>query len=368
MAGRSKQHYDDAGRLKPTRCYSMDNESIIGFEALYNSMNKCSKGVLHKNSAAYFYLHGIEECMKLEAELKSGSYKPRQTHTVRITYPKPREAVSIAFRDRVYQRSLNDNALYPNMTKSFIYENMACQKGKGTGEARAHLDRILHSYYINHGTDGYVLQCDVKGYYKSMSHTLTEGCFERHVPHDAYVRAKTVLQLQYSGDRGYAPGSQMVQIAGISYLDPLDHYIKEQLHIKYYLRYMDDFILIHHDREYLEHCRKQIELKLAELQLTLHPKKTRIYELEEGIKILGFTHRLTPTGKVIRIIDPKNVKSARKRLRRLVNLAVKGEISRPKADECYRSWKAHAENGNSYKLLQRMDKYYKSLWREYADN
>lgn len=346
----------------------MEDEIIIGFEALYNSMNKCKKGVLHKNSAAYFYLHGIEECIKLEAELKSGSYKPRQTHTVKITYPKPREAVSVAFRDRVYQRSLNDNILYPGMTKSFIYENMACQKGKGTGKARAHLDRILHSYYIKYRTEGYVLQCDIKGYYKGMSHRITEECFKRHVPHNAYVKAKAILKSQYSGDRGYAPGSQMVQIAGISYLDPLDHFIKEKLHIKYYLRYMDDFILIHHDREYLAHCRKQIELKLAELQLTLHPKKTRIYELKDGIRILGFTHRLTSTGKVIRIIDPKNVKSARKRFRRLVNLASKGEIPKSKADECYRSWKAHAENGSSYRLLQRMNKYYKSLWRDYADN
>lgn len=125
---------------------------------------------------------------------------------------------------------------------------------------------------------------------------------------------------------------------------------------------MDDFILIHEDKEYLEKCREEIAKQLEPMGFELHPKKTRIYPITEGIKFLGFIYRLTDTGKVVRMVLPKNVKDYRRKLRRLVNLAKKGRLTREKVDECYRSWRAHAEKGNSTKLLRRMDKYYRDLW------
>ena len=94
----------------------------------------------------------------------------------------------------------------------------------------------------------------------------------------------------------------------------------------------------------------------------LNPKKTRIYPITEGIKYLGFIFKLTDTGKVVKTVLPKNVKNYRRKLFRLVKLAKKGRITKDKVDECYRSWRAHAERGDSAKLLRRMDAYYKSLW------
>lgn len=126
-------------------------ESVIGFEPLYESMMKCKKGVLWKNQPAHYYLNGIEETIKLSDQLRNGTYKPRKTRKVKITYPKPREAVANAFRDRVYQRSLNDNVLYPAMTRSFIDDNMACQKGRGPDVAMDRLDEFLHQMFRKYG-------------------------------------------------------------------------------------------------------------------------------------------------------------------------------------------------------------------------
>ena len=92
-------------------------ESVIGFDALFESMLKCKKGVIWKGSTASFYLNGIEKCLKLEKELKEGTYKSGKPVTFTITHPKKREIVSIRFRDRVYQRSLNDNYIYPEVEK-----------------------------------------------------------------------------------------------------------------------------------------------------------------------------------------------------------------------------------------------------------
>lgn len=341
----------------------MNKEEVIGYDALYDSMLKCQKGVLWKDSVAHFVLNAPEEIAKLERELKDGTYRPRKPKMFAITSPKPREISSIPFRDRVYQRSLNDNILYPAMTRSFIYDNWACQKGKGTDRARARLKEFLRKYYRKHGTEGYIAQFDIKGYYPNMSHAYIEEMFRKKLDPEIFEMVLGVLRHQYGGDKGYNPGSQMIQIAGISALDALDHYIKERLHIRPYIRYMDDFILINEDKEYLAEYQKRIAEKLKECGFSLNEKKTKIVPIQDGVMFLGFRFKLTETGKVLMLIDPKNVKAKRKNLARLVAKSKKGLIPKESVDESYRSWRDHASKGNSYKLISRMDKYYADLWR-----
>lgn len=346
----------------------MDLEEIIGFDALYKSMAKCKNGVLWKDSVAHFCHNAPVEIAKLSRELKNGEYKPRLTKKFLVLSPKRREVMGVAFRDRVYQRSLNDNAIYPQMTKHFIYDNAACQKGKGADFARNRLRCHLQRFYRKYGLDGYVLQCDIKGYYPNMPHKTVDNEFKAHLEPEIYKLASQVLTGQYSGDTGYYPGSQMIQIAGIAVLNNLDHFIKERLRIRQYLRYMDDFILIHHDEEYLEECKREIKEELRKIGLELHPEKTRIYKVSEPIKFLGFYHRLTASGKIISLIDPKNVKNEKKKLRRMVNKALRGEIPRAKVDECFIAWKAHALHGNNKKMVNRMEKYYRGLWETGQNN
>lgn len=342
----------------------MNKEDVIGFEALYETMQKCKRGVMWKDSVAHYVLNAVEETIKLEESLKNGTYKARPPRLFKITCPKERDIVSVSFRDRVFQRSLNDNSIYPQISRTLIYDNAACQKDKGTDFARKRLTCFLQRHYRKHGKDGFVLQCDIAGYYPNMRHDVAEACFKKHLDSWSYERAVQILHTQYPGEVGYGPGSQMIQLAGILVLSDLDHFIKERLRAKHYIRYMDDFIIISESKEYLEKCLEQIGDELHKIGFTLHPKKTRIYPLKEGIQFLGFIFRLTGTGKVLKLIIPKNVKAYRKKLRRLVNLAKKGRIPSKKVDDCYKSWRSHAAKGNTYKLLERMDAYYASLWEE----
>ncbi len=302
--------------------------------------------------------------MKLEEQLHDGTYKQRKPQKFIVTSPKRREIVSIGFRDRVYQRSLNDNAIYPEMTRSLIWDNAACQKGKGTDCARDRLKDMMRRHYRKNGVAGYVLQCDIKGYYPSMHHDVVKAKFRKHLDAEVYRMAEEILDGQYEGDVGYNPGSQMIQIAGITLLDEVDHFIKERLRVKNYIRYMDDFILIHEDAEFLKRCRDEIGARLKGLGFEFNPTKTRIYPLSMGIPFLGFTFRLTATGKVVMILKSENVKNERKKLRRLVHKAKRGELTRKQVNECFAAWIAHASHGNSYKVIQRMKAFYKSLWEE----
>lgn len=339
-------------------------ENVIGFGALYNSMEKCRNGVMWKDSTAHYYLNAIEETIKLADSLENGSYKARKPIQFTVTHPKKREIISVSFRDRVYQRSLNDNAIYPQMSKSFIRHNCACQKGKGTDDAREQLAFFLRKFHRENGRAGFVLQCDISGYYPNMRHDVAKRKFEKHLDGWTYEHTVGVLDEQYDGEIGYNPGSQMIQIAGISVLDGLDHFIKERLRIKFYIRYMDDLILLHPDKEYLEDCRREIEKYINNIGFEFNARKTKICPVSSDILFLGFYFRLTETGKVVKILNPVNVKHERKKLRRLVAKAKRGEISREKVKECYEGWKNHAEKGNSVRLIQRMDRYYKELWEE----
>lgn len=338
-------------------------EQVIDFDAIFTSMQKCKKGVIWKDSVAGFYINGIEECLRLSTELQENTYVEHPPKHFMITSPKPREAVSITFRDRVYQRSMNDNVIYPLMSKQFIFDNFACQKNKGTDRARERLEEFLHKFYRKHKRDGFILKCDVKGYYPNMRHRTAEERFARYLPEPVYARTEKILRTQYAGDVGYNPGSQLIQIAGISVLSPLDHYIKEKLRIKYYIRYMDDFILIHEDREYLAECKQKITEFLANDGFELHPKKSTIFSITKELTFLGFTFKLTDTGKVVKMISSEAVRRKRKKLRHMVAKVKRGEMSKDKVDECYKCDRIYLAKGNSTKLIQRLDIYYKNLWR-----
>lgn len=339
----------------------MDLESVIGFDALWRSMMKCKRGVIWKDSVAHFVLNGVKEVSKLEDDLKEGSYKERPHKYFTVTSPKRRDIMSIAFRDRVYQRSLNDEAIYPAMTKSFIYDNAACQQGKGTDFARKRFKAHLERFYRKHGRNGYVLKLDIKGYYPNMRHDVVKEKFKRHLDTNVYPMAEKILD-GFPGEVGFNPGSQIIQIAGISVLDDLDHYIKERMRVKQYIRYMDDMLLIGETESQCKEWMDNINKKLGEIGFFLHPQKSKIIPLSKPVMFLGFIYRLTESGKITMFVDPKRVKSERKKLYRLVQLAKDGKVTREKVDQCYQSWRNHAAKGDSWHLLRRMDAYYKGLW------
>ena len=334
----------------------------LTFEHLYTSMQKCQSGVTWKPNVAHFTLNALEEVSRLERELDTGTYKPRKVTHFKLYCPKERDIACIAFRDRVYQRTLNDRILYPEMTRSFIYDNAACQKGKGTDFARNRLKKFLHEHYRKYSTAGYVAQFDIHSYYPCMDHKLGESLFDEFEP-EVRERVLSVLHTQYPNDVGYNPGSQLIQLIGISALNDLDHYIKEQLHIRHYIRFMDDFILIHPDEEYLEQCRVEIIKRLNAKHMTVNEKKTKIYPITNGIPFLGFSFWLSGSGKVFILIDPVNVKRKRKNLVRLIKMCKLGKIDRKTVEQSYQAWRSHAAKGNSYQLLRRMDKYFMDLWR-----
>lgn len=301
-------------------------EQAFSFEELYEEMIECKKGVGWKGSVLGFIQNAIPNISKMEKELSEGTYRFTKATVFEVWSPKKREIVACGFRDRIVQRSFCDNIVYPKMTKDLIYANVACQKGKGTDCGRKLLKKYMYRAYKQWGTDFYCLQLDIKGYYPHMRHEYINSLFKAKLTDKEYNLYLQIMDHYYPGEVGYNPGSQLVQIAGLCGLNELDHWIKENRHCKYYIRYMDDMIILHNDKKYLELMLEQIKKQLAMIGFSVNEKKTKIYKQSQNIEFLGFKWRITETGKILVRVKPESFKRAKKHWRNMEKSIENGKV------------------------------------------
>lgn len=149
----------------------------------------------------------------------------------------------------------------------------------------------------------------------------------------------------------------------IDYTLDLDHMIKERLGIKFYGRYMDDFFLIHPDKDYLIYCLEEIKKFLVPLGLELN-HKTAVFPLTQGIDFLGFRTYMTDSGKVVRKIRRDSKNRIRRKLKKFRHLLDEGRIDFETVVQSYSSWTGHAEHGNSYHLIRQTNELFYDLFKK----
>ena len=308
------------------------------FNDLYDSMLKRKKGVRWKPQVKAYLAFGAERIHKVTEKIAVDKYESSVPKTIPLYYPKRREAQAINFRDRIYQGYLTDKYVYEAVTSSFIFPNVASQVGKGPDVARKILKKYLWNYFCKHGNSGYILQIDIRKYYESIPKEKALKMFESKLPSTIYKKIEEILTVQYPNK--FFAGSQLVQILGVGYLDKLDHFIKEELGIRYYIRYQDDFILIHHNKDKLIRAREEIKRFLNTIGLELNYGKTHIRELKKQFFFLGFYYVFQDNGRVWMKINPERVKHIRKVMK--------------KNPDCLEPFLAHLKKGNSYKLIRRL--------------
>ena len=129
-------------------------DEVCDFDNLYRAMQHCKNNVMWKDSVAGYVKNGLVNVHKLKESVENGTYKLDAYTQFKVYEPKERDIVSTRIKDRVFQRSLCDNYFYDTMTKSFIYDNCACQDGRGTEFARKRLICHLQKYYRKYGMEG----------------------------------------------------------------------------------------------------------------------------------------------------------------------------------------------------------------------
>lgn len=337
-------------------------QTVAEFDNIYEAFRLARKGSFWKDSIITYDISRLENTVKISRSLKAHTYKLKGHYKFRINErEKIRDIQSLHVTDRVYMHSLCDNILIKDLSRKFIYDNGASLKGKGTNFSRNRLKAHMQKFYRKHGLNGYVLQIDIRKYFDSIPHWYLKQRMNKH--YEGYPEIQQALRDvvdNFDGDKGLGPGSQAVQVFALDTLDSMDHFIKEVLGIKYYGRYMDDAYLIHESKDYLKRCKEILDCFLKDIELTLHPNKTRLYPLRKGIKFLGFKFCITDTGKVYVKLNKESVKRIKRKIRKMAKADVPDETIR----RSFKSWASHASYGNSYYAIKRTEEYLNKLLKE----
>lgn len=338
---------------------------MFSYEHLYRAGRECCKGVGWKCSTQRYLGSFAANIARTHRELTDGTWKTKGFFAFDLMERgKLRHIRSVHIAERVVQRCLCDNALVPLFSAAFVYDNAASLKGKGIDFAMDRLTCHLQRYYRKHGTDGWALVFDFSDYFNSAPHEPIYHESARRIK-DERVRRLACGLMEDFGERGFGLGSQVSQIDALMLPNRLDHFIKERLRIEGYGRYMDDGYLIHESRDYLKECMKQIRAVCADLGIRMNEKKTRIVKLQE-LHFLKTRFYLTETGKVRRKMCRKSARRMRRKLKTFRRWMAEGRMTEEDIRTAYESWRGHMRRGNSYRVLRRMDRFYKRLMEKGA--
>lgn len=215
--------------------------------------------------------------------LKNKTYEVGPYNVFTIHEPKKRRIVSQQLTDKVINHLVSRYILHPSILPCLIPENVASIENRGTKEGlrlcyRYH--QLCKTKYKNY----YILKCDISKFFGSINQNiLKEKLIKKIKDKDAL---SIVFKIIDSDKDGLSIGNMTSQVLAVFYLNDLDHYIKEILKIKYYVRYQDDFLLFHPSKDYLKYCLDKIKVFLQKEDLTLNPK-SRILKNTNNFIFLG---------------------------------------------------------------------------------
>lgn len=332
-----------------------DFEKVIDFNNMYRAFRraKCGKG--YKKSSARFNLVALDGVHALIHQLQTKEYRVSPYSEFKVYEPKERIIQTTSFKDKVVQHSLCDNVIMPRLERVFLYDNCAGQKGKGTLFGLDRLSIQMQQFYERYGFNGYILKCDVRKFFYSISHQQLKDIVEYHFSYDPDVCWLCNLYIDSTEGKGIPLGNQINQGFALLYLDGMDKLIKHELGIEYYGRYMDDFWLIHPSKDYLKYCLEVITAYLETLDLELNGK-TQIFPFKNGVSYLGFHTYVTADGKPIRKLKNQNKRNAQRKFLRMTKLAAAGQLPLERLQSSYGAWKNHISHGNCCGLADAMDK------------
>lgn len=333
------------------------HDDYISFSNLYHGLKRSCRNVRWKTSVTQYEMNGLKNTAKLIRQIKSGEYQISKYQVFEIFEPKRRTIRATQIKDRQLQRSLCDNVLYNALTRSFIYDNCACQIGKGTLFAVNRLKTKLHQYYRSQRTaDGYYLKCDIRHFFDSIRHDVAKAAVRKRVQSDDVCERVFDIIDSFDGKVGIGLGSQVSQLVALSVLDDMDHIIKEQLGIKGYIRYMDDFVLIHHDKQHLKNCLQVIREHLASIGLELN-EKTSIQPLRHGLTFLHWRFYLSQTGAVCMTQAKDRVRRRHRHLSKMLAAVRAGALPVSAINDAIAGMIAHINHGKCYHERKKLNEY-----------
>jgi len=290
---------------------------------LHLSYLQARKNKRNTHNQLRFEMYQEDGLMQLAKAIYARKYNPKPCIAFIIHKPVMREIFAADFTDRVVHHLLY-RCLYPIIDRKLINDTYSCRVGKGTLYGINRVDKFIRSCSNNYSKETYILKLDIEAYFMHMQHQIIydkvlamlpdkkqnylgisketilyllrqtifnrvkENCRIKGNRSDWYDLPASKSLFHYPNNTGLPIGNLTSQVFGNVYMNDFDHYVKHELKIKYYGRYVDDMVFVHNDKNYLQSLIPILsDFLLSNLKLVLHPNKIVLTNASEGVKFLG---------------------------------------------------------------------------------
>lgn len=341
---------------------------IYDFENLYVAWEHARSKKRYRDDVMIFNRNYEERLIDIQNRLIYETYEIGKYHTFYVYEPKKRLIMSLPFEDRIVQWAIYQQ-LFPLYEKTFIEDSYACRVGKGTHKAADRLQYWLRQtdrkpkryYYLKMDISKYFYRVDHEILMEILGHRIKDNSLlnllrkiinseDMHFGLPLGKEPDEVDTADRLSDKGMPIGNLTSQMFANIYLNEVDQYAKHELGLHYYIRYMDDIIILHHDKRYLAEVKEIIAVFLDEkLRLNLN-QKTAIRPCSTGIDFVGYriwaTHRKLKKKSAVKI---------KRSMKRYVCKVEAGEESREKMNRAIASYRGVLQHCDSYGLRQSLN-------------
>jgi len=335
-------------------------DRVVSADNLLGATRDALRGKRTRRPGAEFFGDFEHELFALRDELASGDYRPGAYHYFTITEPKERLVAAAPFRDRVVHHAIV-RVIEPIFEKRFIEDSYACRPCKGTHAAMRRASQFAKRY-------ANALKCDVRKYFPSIHHEILLGMVARVVGDNRLLEwIAKILDSHHDsvehywprgGDlfdvrlrkRGLPIGNLTSQFLANVYLNLLDQFVKHDLRVKGYVRYLDDFLLFGDHRTALRYHSKAVQEQLHALRLVIHPDKHRLCPTKLGVDFAGFV--VFADGRIK--VRSSSVRRFRARYRRMRWETRHRGRDTAELTQSVKAWVAHAAHAQSVGLRRAM--------------
>ncbi len=290
---------------------------MVTYQQLYRCYLACRHNKRNTLNQLAFEANAESNLLRLEEELNSRTYHPGQSICFVVQQPKLREIFAADFRDRVVHHVLIEH-LNTLCEPRFIYDSYACRVGKGTHLAVKRLQGFARSVTLNGKCTAYYMQLDIRSFFTEINKDILRQIVRKHSDDEHMLWLADVIigndctqncQITRGGDlldripphktlfkaaknKGLPIGNLTSQFFANLYLNELDQFVKRRLKCRWYVRYMDDLVILSENEQQLRDWMGEIELFLKDrLDLILHPTKRIIRPVTNGIDFVGYIVR-----------------------------------------------------------------------------
>lgn len=316
-------------------------EQITSLENLFQAWNEFRKGKRSKIDVQNFEINLEDNLFSLHEKLKLKLYKHASYVAFNIYDPKFRHIHKAKVADRIIHHAIV-SVIEPIFDKGFIYDSYSCRKTKGMHKAVKRLATFTRGVSKNYTNKCFVLKLDIKKFFASVDHEILLNLLKRKIKDRDIIwlllEVIDSFHSEYGLGKGIPIGNLTSQIFANIYLNELDKIIKQDLQIKYYIRYADDFIIVSDKVDYLKQLISQINMFLkTQLKLSIHQDKIIIRKTHQGIDFLGY------------IVLPYYILPRAKTKRRMFK-KLKEKLGAENFNQSLQAYLGYLSHANSYKL------------------